>query len=137
MLSPVLIDTGPMVSLLRSNDANHERCVRRAESIEASLLTCWPVLTEAAYLLRYDLRHVQALLRFVTEGHIEIAELPPKAADWATEFFDRFSDHEPQLADAMLVYLAEQNDLTDVFTLDRRDFSIYRLADGRALNILD
>lgn len=136
-MRPILIDTGPLGALLRTNDENHERSVRPAESISAPLFTCWPVLTEAAYLLRYDLRHVQALFRFVTEAHAEVVELPPKATNWATEFFERFSDHEPQLADAMLVYLAEQYDIVDIFTLDRRDFSIYRLADGRALNILD
>ena len=63
----------------------------------------------------------------MTEVHVEVVELPPKAADWASEFFTRFSDHEPQIADAMLVYLAEQYDIADIFTLDRRDFSIYRV----------
>ena len=124
-------------SRIRSNDVNYERCVRIAETITGPLVTCWPVLTEAAYLLRYDVRHVIALLRYISLGEVELADLPPKASDWAIDFFSRYSDHEPQLADAMLIYLAEQEELADVFTLDRRDFSIYRLTDGRALNILD
>ena len=134
---PVLVDTGPLVAMLRRNDENHQLCRELAKEITRPLLTCWPVLTEAAYLLRYDIRHVQALLRYVTEDELEVAELPPKeTAEWCANFFSTYSDHEPQLADATLVYLAEQEEITDIFTLDRRDFSMYRLSDGRAFSIL-
>ena len=27
-MTPVLVDTGPLVALIRSNDVNYERCVR-------------------------------------------------------------------------------------------------------------
>ena len=40
------------------------------------------------------------------------------------------------LADASLVWLAEQTGVTRIMTLDVRDFSRYRLADGRAFEIL-
>ena len=39
-------------------------------------------------------------------------------------------------ADGCLVYLAEQHGFDIVFTIDRRDFSIYRLSSGRALQIV-
>jgi hypothetical protein len=41
-----------------------------------------------------------------------------------------------QIADATLVYLAEREGIDTVFTLDCRDFSVYRLADGRSLRVV-
>ena len=40
------------------------------------------------------------------------------------------------LADASLVWLATETGVTTVMTLDARDFSRYRLPDGRAFEIL-
>jgi predicted nucleic acid-binding protein len=40
------------------------------------------------------------------------------------------------LADASLVWLADQIDLLDVATLDERDFAAYRTASGRAFRNL-
>ncbi len=41
-----------------------------------------------------------------------------------------------QIADAALMYLAEREGIDTLFTLDRRDFSIDRTTDGRALRIV-
>ena len=43
---------------------------------------------------------------------------------------------EMDLADASLVWLATETGVTTVMTLDARDFSRYRLPDGRAFEIL-
>jgi hypothetical protein len=43
---------------------------------------------------------------------------------------------EMDLADASLVFLASDTGVTRIMTLDVRDFSRYRLADGRAFEIL-
>ena len=43
---------------------------------------------------------------------------------------------EMDLADASLVWLAEQTGVTAVMTLDKRDFYRYRLNDGRTFEIL-
>jgi hypothetical protein len=40
------------------------------------------------------------------------------------------------LADAALVRVAERDGVRTVFTLDRRDFGVYRLQGGRRLNLL-
>jgi predicted nucleic acid-binding protein len=42
----------------------------------------------------------------------------------------------PQLADAALVYLAARERIDNIFTLDRRDFLIYRTGRRRAFRIL-
>ena len=41
---------------------------------------------------------------------------------------------ESRLADAALVHLAERENIDTIFTLDRRDFSIYRTASNRVLH---
>ncbi len=58
------------------------------------------------------------------------------AFHWIMAFLERYSSIGVQMADAALMYIAEREDIDTVFTLDRRDFSVYRTTDGRALNII-
>ena len=44
----------------------------------------------------------------------------------------QYRDRPMDLADASLVLLAERTGLTEILTIDRVDFDIYRLADGRS-----
>jgi uncharacterized protein len=76
------------------------------------------------------------LLRFVEEGLLVVREQGATFAPWLREFLDRYRDRELQLADASIVHLAERESLEIVFTLDRRDFAVYRTSDGRALRII-
>ena len=49
---PVLIDAGPLVALLTERDQYYKRCLAEAQELPATLYSCWPAVTEAAYLLR-------------------------------------------------------------------------------------
>lgn len=100
------------------------------------MLTCWPVLTEAAWLLREDRRAVNRLLHWESEGTIRLLELGPHSLPWIAKFGDRFANLKPDLADAALAYLAEIHRLDTIFTLDRRDFTVYRLAQNRRLRLV-
>jgi predicted nucleic acid-binding protein len=42
----------------------------------------------------------------------------------------------PQLADAVLIHLADREQIDTIFTLDRRDFSVYRTKRGGRFRLL-
>jgi hypothetical protein len=132
----VLVDTGTLFAISSATDPDHGRCVETLRALSAPLMTTWPVLTEAVYLLRARPRAVEKLLLQVEQGKLyRVVELGQEFSGWCRQFFGRFEDHEPQLADASLVYVAEREGIETVFTLDRRDFSVYRTSDGRSLRI--
>ena len=46
-----LIDTGPLVALLDRGEADHVRVAKTLGVLPGRLVTTWPVLTEAMYLM--------------------------------------------------------------------------------------
>jgi predicted nucleic acid-binding protein len=134
--SRVLLDTGPLVAILQSGDSVHEDCIERLHEIQTPLYTCWPVLTEAAWLLKDNPSSIQELLLSVNAGLLKMLPIDESALPWIATFFRKYRKLSPQLADAALVYLAERDNLDTIFTLDRRDFSVYRLAGGRTIQIV-
>jgi predicted nucleic acid-binding protein len=135
MNEPVLVDTGPLVAMLRESDLHHAACIETSEAILGPAITTWPVITEAAWILRKEHSAVYELLRYVELQLVDVVELGPEAARWIAAFHRKYTNVGPQLADASLMYLAETRAIDRVFTLDRRDFSIYR-SRGRALTLL-
>lgn len=136
MTSRVLLDTGPLVAILSRRDDYHRVCVEQLRELSPPLLTRWPVLTEAAWLLRKEPLAIQRLFQGFETGLLKLLALDETAAPWIAAFLHRYRELGAQLADACLMYLAEHEGIETVFTLDRRDFSVYRLSDKRALNIL-
>lgn len=136
MRHAILVDTGPIVALLAARDAKHKLCVEAAKGITEQLVTCWPVLTEAAWLLRSDPRAVHAMLKAVSDSTFVLAELNHTDAIDVAAIITKYRTAGAQLADAALLHLAEREKITSVFTLDRRDFSLFRTRSGRALTIV-
>ncbi len=124
----VLVDTGPLVALFDPSDAAHERCkTTLAQLRDRQRITTLAVLTEAVYLLGFSARAPHALLSFVAAGGVAIAEFGVSDVSRAAALMQRFQDLPMDFADATLVVLAERLHTTSVFTLDRRDFAVYRV----------
>ena len=132
----VLVDTGPIVAILSRRDQYHHTCVEALRDLPGPLFTCWPVITEAAWLLRRDATAVQQLLNSLDTGFLELLPLTTADAKPIAAILKKYRDIRTQLADAALVYLAARDGLDTIFTLDQRDFSVYRLPKGRAFRIL-
>jgi predicted nucleic acid-binding protein len=134
----ILVDTGPLVAILSSNDPYHETCMNQLRSLSRTqpLLTCWPVLTEAAWLLRKAPGAASNMLRAVDGQRVKVMSLGQDAAVWIAGFLENYASLPAQLADAALMYLAERERIDTVFTLDRRHFSVYRVHGNKALQLL-
>jgi uncharacterized protein len=83
------------------------------------------VITEAAWLLRGRAGAVRQLLGGISEGFLELLSIESSEAAAIGMLMDKYKNIRPQLADVALVYLAERDAVDVIFTLDRRDFSIY------------
>jgi hypothetical protein len=132
----VLIDTGPIVAFLSQADQHHQRCVAEFAGLRPPLFTCWPVVTETQWLLREDQAAVSGLFRAFRAGLLALLPVDQTAMPWLDDFLRRYRKLKPDLADATLVHLAEREGITTVFTLDQRDFSVYRYAKTRRLKII-
>ena len=130
------MDTGPLVAILSPDERNHERCVTALRSLPPPLVTCWPVLTEAMWLLRKSPRTIRRLLSAVSSGIMEIPVVTAAEAGQIEAIMEQYESLRPQFADAMLVYLAHRENIETIFTLDRRDFSVYRTARKKPFRLL-
>lgn len=136
MPESVLVDTGPIIAILSQRDQHHKRCVLQLGDLRPPLFTCWPVLTEAQWLLRGDPRAVAGLFQAFATGLLSLLPVGEEALPDLEAFLQRYSKIQPDLADAMLIYLAEREGTRTIFSLDQRDFTVYRLKSGRRLNIV-
>jgi uncharacterized protein len=132
----ILVDTGPLVAILSPEDEHHAACVDALRDMPGPLLSCWPVITEAAWLLRGSPQAVQQLLRSIDGTFLELLPLAGLETDAMAALMKQYEDIRPQLADVALVYLAQREQIETIFTLDQRDFSIYRFGRKRMFHIV-
>lgn len=122
----ILVDTGPLVALLDRTDPRHRECASLAEAIKEPVATSWPVVTEALYLLRGSWQWQQRLLGMLRTRAFRLLDLGLNDLPRITQLMQKYRDLPMDFADATLVRLAEREGIRRVFTLDHRDFSIYR-----------
>ncbi len=135
-MARVLVDTGPLVAIASRRDNYHQVYVEQLQLLTPPLFTCWPVMTEAAWLLRNEPLAIQRLLKSADTGLVKILELDGKTPGWLANFLRRYRKLGAQAADGCLVYLAERENIDTIFTLDRRDFSVYRFKRNKRFQLL-
>ena len=132
----ILVDAGPLVALLDADDQHHGECVAALESLKGPLGTVWPPFTEAMYLLA-DLPAAQeALWEMVERGAIHLLLLDSADVPRMRELMRKYANRPMDLADAALVRVAEREGLRRIFTVDRRDFAVYRMHGGSRFTII-
>lgn len=132
-----LIDTGPMVALFDADDFAHAHYTDLLAKTQWQLTTTWPCVVEVCHFLGTNT--VQRFLRWVSEGGVMVYPLDMAILPELADLMARYTQPprtEMDLADASLVWLAQDSHTRQIMTIDVRDFSRYRLPDGRGFEIL-
>ncbi|MBZ5594047.1 MAG: PIN domain-containing protein [Acidobacteriia bacterium] len=130
-----MLDTGPLVSFLASGLRHHLWTVEQWKRLRPPLLTCEPVLTEAAFLLKRERRDVDALFALLERGVIRVAVAVQEEQADLRALMHRYRNRPMSLAHACLVRLSEIHTSGEVFTLDA-DFRIYRRHGNKVIPVL-
>ncbi len=131
----VLLDTGAFVALLDRSERNHKQCVEFFKNFEGQLLTTEPVLTETIYLLGPSAKAQKVSIEFILKGGTVLVPQSLESLSRVKVLMDKYSDIPMDFADATLVVLAEETGIREVFTLDRRGFSVYRIHGRKTFKI--
>ena len=132
---PVLIDTGPLVSLLSPGLNHHPWALSQWQRLQPPVLTCEPVLTEAAFLLRREGKDCDPLFALLDRGVIQVGIGVQEERANLRELLQRYRNRPMSLADACLVRMSETYRGSEVFTLDG-DFRIYRRFGNKVIPVL-
>lgn len=127
----IVVDTGPLVAAAISTDINHRRCVDLFTSLRLAnerLVVPAFVVTEVCYLLAREngAKSEEAFARSLAAGDFVIAPVTSSGLDRAADLIGQYADLPLGFVDASVVALAEQLELREIATLDRRHFSVVR-----------
>ena len=129
-----ICDTGPLVAYLNRADPLHEWAVAVMRQVAPPLRTSEAVLTEAAYFLREDDLDVDPLFDLIERNALQLDF--DLAAQWprVRKLMARYKHMD--LADASMVVMSERYKGSQVLTVDRRDFSVYRRHDRQVIDFV-
>ena len=136
----ILIDAGPLVALFAVDDAHHghyDKLVTTNAADGLRLVTTWPCLVEASYILDAPQRF--ELLEWVEQGGVQVFPFDSSHLAVMLPWMRRYTEktkRDMDLADASLLWLAHETGLREIMTIDVNDFARYRLPGGEALTLL-
>lgn len=134
----LIIDTGVLLAAADRSDPDHEVCARLVTDERRPLITTPLVIAEAGYLIERQLGPMAeaGFYRSLVSGDLVVEAM--RVGDWEriAGLIDRYADLPLGGTDASLVVLAERHSLRRIATLDRRHFSVVRLADGSPFELL-
>lgn len=123
----ILLDTGAFVALLDKSERNHASCVEFLKGFKGKLFTTEPVLTETIYLLGPSIKAQRICIDFILNGGAVIVPQSTESLARCATLMEKYKDIPMDFADATLVVFAEEADIDQVFTLDKRGFNVYRI----------
>ena len=124
------------MALFDASDTYHSLCMETLKGINEPLVTSWPVLTEAFYLLGFSWKAQDNLWEFMMRGGLEVLSPDVKLQARCRELMEKYKDLPMDLADGTLVVLGESKKIREVFTLDHKDFNIYRPSHKKRFKLL-
>ncbi len=138
----VLADSGPLAALFNARDHFHNQSLKyfQTHAPRTCFLTTWEVVSEVMYFLDFNANAQADFLKWLHachgNGSMQIAVLGVDDLPGLSTMMRKYADRPMDLADASLVWLANKTGVTDIITIDRADFAVYRTAKRKAFKNL-
>jgi len=129
-----ICDTGPLVAYLNRRDPYHAWALALMKQVRPPMLTSEPVLTEAVYFLREDGLEIEPIFQLLERDALRLAF--DLSAHWPRVRTLMARYRHMDLADASIVAMSEIHKRSQVLTVDRRDFSVYRRNDRQIIDFV-
>ena len=133
-MQSILVDAGPLIALADHADIYHRPVKSYLNKFNGRMLTTWPVLAEVCHFLPEPVQI--DFLRWANGGGISVVEMHETALSSLADWKEKYRDLPMDLADASLIWVAQQTGVLDILTIDRKDFSVYRMPGGKSLNLV-
>jgi predicted nucleic acid-binding protein len=121
----ILIDAGPLIALFDRSDKYYLKAISFLKSLDRSLLTTWPVITETSHMLSFSTKAQANFLEWIERGGLKIFEMEQEHINRLTELTKKYDDVPMDLADASLILVSEVKGIHQIASIDS-DFYIYR-----------
>jgi uncharacterized protein len=133
----ILADAGPLVAILDRDDQDHRAAASALERLSSPLVTTWPALAEAMYILgdRTGWAGQDALWSLILRHDLMLHPIDQAGLRRSRDLMHTYRSVPMDLADATLVAAAEELGQKRIFTLDA-DFRVYRLKGKKAFEIV-
>jgi hypothetical protein len=130
----IVVDAGPLIALFRRRDKYHARVKTAVSTSKAKLVSTLPIITEACHFLNTNGK--LALLTWVRRGALTIHPVTSENLADIEAVIKRYADRDIDFADATLVWLASLLNTAEIMTIDRGDFEVYRLSNGKPFTLV-
>lgn len=134
-MSPVIVDTGFLVSLFELTDLRRDSAVSYLREHKHSLITVGAVIVETCFFLRPAVK--ADLLAWIRRGAVTVREVPVSAFPQVELTWRKYADQDIDFADAALVWIANETGARRILTADRTDFEIFRLKGGKRFELIE
>jgi len=123
----IIVDSGVLIAIIDSSDKWHLDCLNALKKLPeiTEYVTSESCIAEATYILPNS-KFVKKLEHIIQSLPLTTIALVPKDLARVFALMEKYQDQPMDFADACVVALAERLGITTVFTIDRRDFSIYK-----------
>ena len=133
----LLVDTNVLLAAADTSAPEHPQCAALLDE-RTDLVVTTPVATECAWMIESRLG-VTAEAAFVTSiATGELARIDLTDTDWArcVELIATYHDLGLGLVDASIIAVAERLGQTTIATMNHRDFTVVRPANGESFELI-
>lgn len=134
-MNRITADTGFLVALFHPADRLAPSARAYLKQHRHPLATVAPVIVETCFFLSAGEK--ADLLAWAQRGGIAVLDTPVDCYRALGAIISRYAERDIDLADAALIWLANTSGQNRILTVDERDFSAYRLKQGRRFELLN